>query len=792
MARARKREIMPMIPLRGLVIYPTMVLHFDVVRDVSIKALEATMAGNQLVFVAAQRDLSIENPTADDVYTVGTVIKVKQLLKLPHNSVRVLVEGLYRAEIIDVFREQPYFECETLERFSTHKNIDELEEQAIKRMISEMWSECSSMSPHLNSDLITTIEAVEDLGQYADSVASGFLRKIEDKQSILEEFNVSKRLTLLITMMRRELEIIKTESEIFNKVREQIDKNQRDYFLREQIKVISKELGDDADEIAEYEEKIHAKKFPDEVREKAEKELNRLEKTGSQTPEAGVIRNYLDTLLDLPYGVYTKESNSIKKAERILNHDHYGLEKVKKRILEYLSVKILAGSLSGQIICLVGPPGVGKTSIAKSIAEALGRNYVRISLGGVRDEADIRGHRKTYIGSMPGRIIASIIKAGSANPLMLLDEVDKLGSDYKGDPSSALLEALDSAQNNSFRDHYVEVPFDLSDVLFITTANNADTIPAPLLDRMEIIEISGYTSEEKEKIAMRHLIPKCLETNGITPDRLKIGKSAISDIITYYTREAGVRNLEREISTLCRRAAMRLVNGEDGITVSSRNLTEFLGRHRFKFDKIQRVAEAGVVRGLAWTRVGGDTLNIEVCALDGTGKIELTGNLGQVMKESAFAAVAFIRSRATALGIDNDFYKNKDIHLHVPEGAVPKDGPSAGITICTAIVSALTGRCADPELAMTGEVTITGRVLAIGGVLEKVLAAYRCGVTKIILPKENEPDLEDIPKEIRSKLTFLLADNMDYVLSHALLPAENKPVDVAIPVDKHRGTALYQ
>lgn len=772
MTNTKKTAVLPLIPVRGIIIFPSMILHFDVARKSSAAALEAAMANGQQVFLAAQKELSVEKPGEIDIYKIGTVAKVKQLLKLPGNMVRVLVEGLYRAKITEFTQHEPFMECSVTECRSVRRKTGDIEIEAIKRMISDIWREYETLNPKVSTELLHNIENMDSLSQYADSVASGFLQKLEAKQEILEELNVYKRLTKLVSFMTSELELMRTERDIYAKVKSEIDQNQRNYYLREQVKVIMKELGEDEDEIEEYKKRAEEKNLPQEVREKLGKEISRLEKTAINSPDAGVIRTYIDNILEMPYGVYTTETLSLKKAERILNRDHYGLQKVKERILEYLSVRILSGSLSGQILCLVGPPGVGKTSVAKSIAEALGRNYARISLGGVRDEAEIRGHRRTYIGSMPGRIISALKNAGSMNPLLLLDEVDKLGADYKGDPSSALLEVLDSAQNFAFRDHYLEVPTDLSDVLFITTANSLDTVPRPLLDRMEVIELSGYTSEEKEKIAARHLILRALNEHGIKPSQLKISKSAVLDIILYYTREAGVRGLEREIRRICRKAAAELVNGAESVSVTHKNLEEYLGKKRFRFEKMHDAEEIGVVRGLAWTAAGGDTLSIEVNVTPGSGHTELTGKLGDVMRESAKAAISYIRSKTSELGIDSDFYKTKDIHLHVPEGAVPKDGPSAGITICTAMVSALTGRAVPAELAMTGEITIRGRVLAVGGIKEKVLAAYRFGVKKIIMPSENRYDIDEIPEEIRSRITFLFADDMNFVLANALIPLE--------------------
>ncbi len=772
MANIKKRATLPLIPVRGLVVFPYMILHFDVARKKSIAALEMAMAGEQLVFLTAQKDVTVENPTAESFYQIGTVSKVKQLLKLPNNNVRVLVEGLYRAKIDMVTAIEPCFQCDCTEVRSSAKNITPLDEEASRRIIQEMLDEFLSVNPNMSPDTLKSIAGIDDLGQYADMVAGNFISTVEDKQTVLAEPDVMERLTSLAEILSRETEVLKAERDILLKVRSNIDQHQREYFLREQIKVINRELdGDEADEVDEYRELIEKANLPEEALKKANKELSRLAKSAPNSPEGAVIRNYLDCLLELPFGIKTPENKSIKNAEKILNADHFGMKKVKERILEYLAVRNLTGGIGGQILCLVGPPGVGKTSIARSIAEALGRKYVRVSLGGVRDEAEIRGHRKTYIGAMPGRIINAVRLAGSSNALVLLDEVDKLGSDYKGDPASALLEVLDSEQNFAFRDHYIEIPFDLSDIMFLTTANNAENIPRPLLDRMEIIDLSGYTSEEKIQIATRHLVPKNMKKHGLSAESFKIQRSAIADVIDYYTREAGVRNLERELATVCRRAAKALVSGAEAVEVTPRNLEDYLGTKKYRRETLSYIEDTGIVRGLAWTPVGGDTLSIEVNIMDGSGKIELTGNLGDVMKESARAAISFIRTRANALNIDPEFYSKKDIHLHVPEGAVPKDGPSAGITIATAIISALTGRAVRGDIAMTGEVTIRGRVLPVGGITEKVLAAYRYGVKTVILPSDNQKDLNEIPQNVKKKLTFVPVSSMDEVIKNALSPS---------------------
>jgi len=763
MVETKERLSLPLIAVRGIVIYPQMVLHFDVARKKSISALESAMAQGQEIFLVAQKEINVEVPKQDDLYTVGTVARIKQLLKLPGNTVRVLVEGLYRAKVIDIFQTAPHDVCEFAEVKSKGKRVPKIEIAALKQAVIDVCEKIRVLNPALNAELIDGMEKFESISQFADSVASAFLRKVDQRQSILEELNTYTRLTKLLTLLTGELEVMEAEQDILKKVKIQMDKNQKDYFLREQQKAIAKELGSDEDEIAEYSEKIENSLMSEEIKEKMRKELMRLEKAGSHSADAGVMRNYLDTLLDMPFGKYTSESTSLSKVSKILERDHYGLKKVKERIIEYLSVKILTGSLDGQIICLAGPPGVGKTSIAKSIAEALGRNYVRISLGGIRDEAEIRGHRKTYIGAMPGRIASGIRQAGSMNPLFLLDEIDKLSRDSHGDPSSALLEVLDSQQNFSFRDHYLEVPLDLSKVMFLTTANNVETIPAPLLDRMEIIDISGYTSEEKEHIAIKHLIPDSLKKHGLDKNMLKISKDAVLSLILYYTREAGVRKLKREIDTLCRKAAGIYVKTKKCVNVNAKNISDFLGKKKYHFDTLEGKGEIGIARGLAWTAVGGDTLSIEVSISEGSGKLELTGNLGDVMKESAKAAVTYIRANAHKFPVNKNFYKECDIHIHVPEGATPKDGPSAGITICTATLSALAKKEVPSSVAMTGEITITGKVLPVGGICEKVLAAYRYGVNKIILPEDNRADLDEVPETVKKDINFVFVNKMDSV-----------------------------
>lgn len=784
MANIKKRMKLPLIPVRGIIIFPYMILHFDVARKKSIAALEAAMADHQHVFLTAQSDVSIEHPTPDDFYDIGTVAKVKQLLKLPGNGVRILVEGLYRAKLVEITSEVPFFECETLELRSTKKSLTPIEEEASVRMLNRIFEDYFNLNPRISPDTFRNISTIDDSGQFADTIASNFILKIEDKQSILSELDVAERLKKLIAIMTSEIDVLNAENSIMSQVQSRIAQNQREYFLREQMQVISKELGDDdSNEAKEFEKRIIDSNLPEEAEKKAYKELARLNRMSPQSAERSVVINYLDTLLDMPYGIKTEENSSITRAAKILNADHYGLKKVKERILEYLSVRNLSGGIGGQILCLVGPPGVGKTSIARSIGEALGRNYVRVSLGGVRDEADIRGHRKTYVGSMPGRIVNAIKLAGSSNALVLLDEVDKLGSDFKGDPSSALLEVLDPEQNFAFRDHYLEVPFDLSDVMFITTANNPENIPAPLYDRMEIIQLSGYTSEEKLHIAMNHLVPKNIKKHGLTTAQMRLRHSAVEDIIDYYTREAGVRSLEREIAHLCRRVAKQIVSGAKTVTVTSKNLESFLGPHKFRRETLSYKEDIGIVRGLAWTAVGGDTLSIEVNVMNGDGKTELTGSLGDVMKESAKAAISYIRTRADELGIKKDFHKKYDIHLHVPEGAVPKDGPSAGITIATAMISALSCRPVRGDIAMTGEITLRGRILPVGGITEKLLAAFRYGIKTVLIPMDNVKDLEEIPQNIKEQMKIIPVSDMDEVASFVLMPKKDSQSLPDMPIE---------
>ncbi len=729
------------------------------------------MAGGRDLFLVTQRDLTVESPVYDDLYQMGTIAAVKQILRLPDQNVRVMVEGKSRGRLAALTSTEPYLTAQV-------EPIDEPEPmlttssrtEAMIRQIYAGLERYTELSDRVPGEVYLKLLDSDDPGYIADYAAQNLPLRYEDKQAILEELRPTRRLARLCRILAREIQVLEAESELESKIHEEMAADQRDYVLREQLKVIRRELGEDGgDDAAEYRDRIQAADLPDEVREKLEKEVRHLEKQPFGSAEAAVIRSYLDTCLELPWRVKTRERISVPAVERVLNAEHYGLEKVKERILEFVAVKQLAPELKGQIICLAGPPGVGKTSIAMSVARAMNRKLARISLGGIHDEAEIRGHRKTYIGAMPGRIINAVRQAGSANPVLLLDEIDKLGSDYRGDPSSALLEVLDAEQNSTFRDHYLELPFDLSDVVFITTANNIQDIPRPLLDRMEVIELSSYTDEEKLQIAKRHLLPKELARHGIEKKRLQLTDGALRSIISDYTRESGVRTLERRLGALCRKAAMRIVREDiKRIHITDWDLKDYLGTPIYQEDKPGMQSLVGVVNGLAWTSVGGEILQVEVNVMEGAGKVELTGNLGDVMKESARAALSCIRSRTRQLGIDPDFYKTRDIHVHFPEGAVPKDGPSAGIAITTAIVSALTDVPVRAGIAMTGEVTLRGRVLPIGGLKEKTMAALRGGMSTVIIPKANLKDLEDIDQTVRAALHFLPAEEIDQVLEAAL------------------------
>lgn len=761
---------LPVIPLRGMVIFPDTTFSFDIGREKSIKALEAASDAETPIFLSAQKNIEIEEPVFEDICKVGVIAKIKQVMKLPGGICRAVVQGLKRGVMVECTQSSPYFTAEIMES-EDYRTADHAVNQAFYRKLKKSYEDYFASSPKMSAEQFIKIMAMEDLGKLTYSISASLPFEASVKQEILEIDDIYDRVEFVIGAIDEEIQIIRIENRISEKVRKSMDDNQKEYYLREQLKAIQDELGDKdglGAEIKEYREKIKKLRLKKEVSQKLEKEVGRFAKMGVQTAESGVLRNYLDTVLELPWNKKTRENMDIEKARQVLERDHYGLEKVKERILEYLSVRHFTGGQGSPILCLVGPPGVGKTSIAKSVAESLNRKYVRISLGGIHDEADIRGHRKTYIGAMEGRIMAAMSQAGSKNPLMLLDEIDKMGVDYKGDPSAALLEVLDSEQNGSFRDHYIEVPFDLSEVLFITTANTLDTISRPLLDRMEVIELSGYTGEEKFHIAKRYLVPKAMEKTGITNKKVSISDEALHDIINYYTREAGVRNLEREIENLCRKLAKYMLDKKkDGARITHKNLEDYLGRHKYRYELMNEKDEIGIVRGLAWTAAGGDTLSIEVNVMDGTGKVELTGQLGEVMKESAMAAISYARANAAKLGIDSKFYKNKDIHIHVPEGAVPKDGPSAGVTMALAVVSALTGKPVRKDVAMTGEITLRGRVLPIGGLKEKSMAAYRAGIKVIFMPDENRHDLDDIPQSIKKEMTFIPVRNMEEIISQA-------------------------
>ncbi len=767
-----KGQVLPLLTLKGLNVFPTMSLHFDVGRTKSIKALEEAMINNQTIFLVAQKNDKSNNPEVKDICNVGTISKIKQLLKLPGDIVRVSAEGLNRASIVNMIQSEPYFLADVSEKIIEYETDYDVETEALIRSVHSAFEDYVKLRNNLSPDIVLSIAMNNNMNELSDLIASNIFFRFDKKQELLSEFDPKKRLELLFKILLNEVDILEVEKNINAKVRKQMDKMQKEYYLREQLKVIQKELGDNegvSGEVAEYREKMGKRNFPQEVENKVERELDRLVKTAQGSAEGSVIRTYLDWIFDLPWDRRTNEIIDLERAEKILDEDHYGLENVKQRIIEHLAIRNLNKDLKGPILCLVGPPGVGKTSIAKSVARALNRNYVRMSLGGVRDEAEIRGHRRTYVGALPGRIIAALKQARSSNPLILMDEIDKMSNDFRGDPASALLEVLDSEQNSAFRDNYLELAFDLSDVMFLTTANTLDTIPRPLLDRMEVINLASYTEEEKVNIGVRYLLPKQMRAHGLRKSTLRVSDGVIRDITNYYTREAGVRNLEREIGKLCRKCVRKmLAESKKSLTVSPKNLEKIMGRKKFKSNKANEKDEIGVATGLAWTPVGGDTLFIEVTLLDGSGKLELTGQLGDVMKESAKAAVSYIRSRASELGIEKDFYKNYDIHIHVPEGAVPKDGPSAGITLATAMVSALTGIPVKRDVAMTGEITLRGRVLPIGGLKEKVLAAHRAGIKTIIIPEDNNRDIDDIPENVRNSINFVSASRMETVLETAL------------------------
>lgn len=777
---------LPVLALRGMVLFPKMVLHFDVGRDKSIYALNEAMNAQRLIFLAAQKDVRDEEPAGDEIYQVGVIGEIKQIVK-SQNHLRVLVEGLYRARSLEIADKGSFFEALVEEYpLKASKGTGKKMLDALMRTLKDLFQEYSMMSPRMSKDLLLGAMASDDPVFLSEYIAANLSINTEDKQAILEESSSTRRIRMLIRILEEENDILSLEHEIHEKVRGQIDTNQREYYLREQMKAISAELGDGegaGDDIYEYHLKIDELISNEESAEKLHKEVDRLSRMPYNSHEASLLKNYLDLVLELPWGKYTKDKTDIGRASKQLERDHYGMEKVKERVLEQLSVRALVPKIKGQIICLSGPPGVGKTSIAKSIAKSMGRKYVRLSLGGVRDESDIRGHRKTYIGAMPGRIINAIKQAGTANPLILLDEIDKLGGDFRGDPSSALLEVLDSEQNYAFRDHYIEVPFDLSDVMFIATANNLSGIPRPLFDRMEVIHLTSYTREEKFQIAKRYLAGKQMKKHGLNTKTFKLQSGAIYSLIDHYTRESGVRGLEREIASLCRKAAKKIVAKEEKfVNISSKNIAGFLGGYKYKRDLHSPSDEVGLVNGLAWTAVGGEMLQVEVAVLEGTGKINLTGSLGDVMKESAGAAVSYIRTCTEKYGIERDFYKTKDIHIHLPEGAVPKDGPSAGITICTALLSALSGIPVRGDVAMTGEMSLRGRVLPIGGLKEKTMAAYRNGIKTVVIPEENMVDLEEVDKVVREAISFVPASSIKKVLDNALT-RKFAPLNLEKPAD---------
>ena len=764
--------VLPVLPLRGMMVFPYMMVHLDAGREQSISALEKAMLGeDKHVFLVAQRDSDLEDPQMSDLYSVGTVAEVKHLMKLPDGAIRVLVEGLYRGQIVSAIEQEDDYLIANVREY--HDKIDKsIEMEALVRVVVHEFEQWVKSSKKIPADAMVSVSIIDDAGRLADMIAGHINLKLDDRQAILESIDVKERLEKLYGFLKREKDILDIERKIGTRVRRQIEKVQKEYYLREKVKAIHNELGDQngiLGDIEEYKERLSKGDFPEEVVKTVEKELKRLERTQGMSQEGAVIGTYIDNLLSMPWESLSEDINDIKAAAAVLDRDHYGLEKVKERILEFLAVRQLTNGQNAPILCLVGPPGVGKTSLAGSVAKALGRKFVRASLGGVRDEAEIRGHRRTYVGAMPGRILEALKKAGTRNPVFLLDEVDKMGADYKGDPTSALLEVLDPAQNNTFSDHYIELPFNLSDVLWIVTANDIGSIPRPLLDRMEVINLSSYTEQEKLEIAKQYLLPRQRTKNGLSGKEIKLGAGVLQRMINEYTRESGVRELERVIGHLCRKVARKIVEGEtESVYVTTKNLVDILGKVKYPHTKAKRKPEVGLCTGMAWTQVGGDILPTEVNIFPGTGKLILTGKLGDVMKESAQAALSYIRSRQDKFELAEDFYEKNDIHVHFPEGAVPKDGPSAGITMATAIVSGLTGRKIRSDLAMTGEITIRGNVLAIGGLKEKVLAAYREGIRTIVLPKENERDIEDIPESVREKLEFVPVENMDKVLETAL------------------------
>ena len=768
----RDKTVLPLLALRGIVLFPGTLLDFDVGRKKSIYAINEAMKNDQLIFLTAQMDIRVVDPAAKDLYKMGTVARIKQLLHITGENIKVSVEGLYRAHLEEITQDSPFFlskitPCENTGRAPRATSVE-----ALLRHTQDLIEDYVDLGPKLPEEMLTEIMAAKDPGAIADYIACNILPQVEDKQTILEDLNPYRRLKAVLKKLDKELEVMRLEQDVAQQVHDRIEKGQREYYLREQIKVLSEELNDGGEvgEIDRYHESIKKLKLPEETAQRLHKEVDRLAHMPQGSHEGTVVRSWLDSCLALPWNKLTPEKINLEKAQKILDSGHFGLTKLKNRILETLAVRKLAPEQKGQILCLEGPPGIGKTTIARSIAAAMGRKFVRVSLGGMRDEADIRGHRKTYIGSMPGRILSTLKQANTRNPVMLLDEVDKLLDSYQGDPSAALLEVLDPEQNKAFCDHYIEVPFDLSDVFFIATANDASNIPAPLLDRMELIELPSYTREEKFQIAKKHLLAKQLSQHGLTRKQCRINDQVLYDLIDFYTREAGVRRLERQIATLCRKTARLIVaDKKKSLTINAEKLVELLGPHRFRPESVPSKNLVGVVTGLAWTSVGGETMPVEAVVLDGSGKVELTGSLGDVMKESAMASISYIRSRAKELGIQDSFYKTKDIHIHVPEGAIPKDGPSAGVTMATALASALLGLPVRHDIAMTGEITLRGRVLPIGGLREKTMAAYRAGARTIIIPAENKPDLTEVDDLVKDHVKFITAEHMDDVLKNAIL-----------------------
>ncbi|NLT20252.1 MAG: endopeptidase La [Syntrophomonadaceae bacterium] len=765
----------PMLPLRGVLVFPYTVIHLDVGRKRSINAIEEAMLDTKEIFLATQKDAQTDDPDISDIYTVGTVAEIRQILKMPGGTMRVLVEGLYRAEVKEYLPSDSYLHVSIIE-YNDEEQEKTAQVEAIMRTLVSQFEQFVRMSKKIPPETVVSVVSIEEPGRLADVIASHLSLRIDEKQKVLEARDVYKRLNYLCELLAKEMEVLELERKINIRVRKQMEKTQKEYYLREQIKAIQKELGEKderASEVEELREAILKAKLPKEAHEKAFKELDRLEKMPPMVAEAVVVRNYLDWLLSLPWSVETKDRLDLKVAEQILEEDHYGLEKPKERILEYLAIRKLAKKMKGPILCLVGPPGVGKTSLGKSVARSLNRKFVRMSLGGVRDEAEIRGHRRTYVGSMPGRVLQSIKQAGSKNPVFLLDEIDKMTMDFRGDPASALLEVLDPEQNSTFSDHYLETAFDLSKVMFITTANSIYNIPKPLLDRMEVIEISGYTEEDKVHIARDYLVPKQIKENGLKSDNITFSEGSIRKIIREYTREAGVRSLEREIASVCRKVARQVVEDPStSVNVSASMIEKYLGTARYRYGVAEADNQVGVATGLAWTEAGGDILSIEVALLKGKGNLTLTGKLGDVMKESAQAALTYVRSRAEELKIEDEIYQKSDVHLHVPEGAIPKDGPSAGITIAIALASAMSGIPVRNDVAMTGEITLRGRVLPIGGLKEKVLAAHRAGIYTVIMPLDNRKDLAEVPANVKRKMKFIPVSHMDEVLNETLVRSE--------------------